>query len=527
MQLRVVLEASNSLSLESSQIMVEKPDAINQRLRRLNQSSETEKRTLLPKIESGRRPDEGLSQGTRRTSLNVAGNAPKSQERSHVRQSQWEIHRSRTSGAINHLQSDGLSSTVTFPVRKAQLHKSSVTDKDLHKRSKVSDIATGTREEQKRLKARKSHNSTRLTLSMEPLQFPVVNLKSPLPDLHSPRSTQNDNSTSQTSNESWEPFSCVCKYCSLKFGKHSIMIHEKKCSSKQQSRTPALVRVQSNDDVEFGDSSLSVSRPQPVARIITVGLGSSLYDELTIFASLPPRPETQTLRHSSLRDSGYGLLYVQSASDSQPSEHSLGSEMDIGTRKHEMTLCDRCGRVVATDRVKVHSRLCKPETHGRVKTSSVKFPSACNLLKVEQTNRHPKMTMKKPPTVVCYICGREYGTKSISIHEPQCLKKFESENRKLPINKRKPFPKKLVEERTKVAQFVSMEDEMVVVSARPADQHPYKDLVDETMDFIFQQCYSDFERELVPCKRCGRKFAPDRHKIHEPNCNAKSLSGRK
>ena len=507
--------------------MVEKPDAMNERLRRLKQSTETEKRTLLPKIESGRRPDEGLSGARRTLSLNVAGSVPKSQERSHARQSQWEIHRSRTSGATNHLQSEGLSSTVTFPIKEGQ-HKLSVTNKDLHKRSKVSDVTTGTREEQKplgKLKARKSHNSTRL--SMETLQFPMVNLKSPLSDLHSPRPTQNASSTSQTSNESWEPFSCVCKYCGLKFGKHSIMIHEKKCSSKKQSQTQVLVRVKSNDDVEFGDSTPSVSRPQPVARVVTIGLGSSLYNELTIFASLPPRPETQTLQHSSLRDSGYGLPYVPSASDSQCSEYSVSSEMDIGTRKHEMTLCDRCGRVVATDRVKVHSRLCKPETHGKVKTSSVKFPSACNLLKVEQTNRHPKMAVKKPPTVVCYICGREYGTKSISIHEPQCLKRFETENRKLPINKRKPLPKKLVEDNTKVARFVSMEDEMVVISAQPADHYPYKDLVDETMDFIFQQCYSDFERELVPCKRCGRKFAPDRHKIHEPKCNAKPLSGRK
>uniref|UniRef100_A0A2I2YS77 C2HC/C3H-type domain-containing protein n=1 Tax=Gorilla gorilla gorilla TaxID=9595 RepID=A0A2I2YS77_GORGO len=32
--------------------------------------------------------------------------------------------------------------------------------------------------------------------------------------------------------------------------------------------------------------------------------------------------------------------------------------------------------------------------------------------------------IRRPPAVVCYICGREYGTKSISIHEPQCLKKM-------------------------------------------------------------------------------------------------------
>ena len=496
--------------------MAERPDAMNGRLRCLKQSSETEKRTLLPKIEPGRPSDisrDGIS-GVRRTSLNVAGNVPRSQE---TRHSQWEIHRSRKSGTINYLQFDRHSSTITLPI-KGQPSQLSATDKD-----DISDMAIDTREERKplgKLKAKQSRNSAKL--SMEPLQFPAMNLKSPVPDLNSSRPAQKNRTTSQTSNESWEPFSCACKHCGLKFGKHSITIHEKKCSRKQQGET---LRVQSGDDVvEVSDTIPNVSRPQLVARIITIGLESSPYDELTISASLPPRPETQTLRHSSLRDSGYGLPYVPSVSDSQHSEHSVSSEVNNGTGKHEMTLCDRCGRVIATDRVKVHSRLCKPETHGQVKTSSVKFPSACNLLRVEKSNRVPKT---KPPTVVCYICGREYGTKSISIHEPQYLKRFETENQKLPINKRKPLPKKLVEERTKVARFVSVEDEMVMISAQSADHHPYKDLVDETMDFIFQQCYSDFECKLVPCKRCGRRFAPDRHKIHEPNCSAKPLLSKK
>lgn len=29
--------------------------------------------------------------------------------------------------------------------------------------------------------------------------------------------------------------------------------------------------------------------------------------------------------------------------------------------------------------------------------------------------------LQAAPTLVCYICGREFGTRSISIHEPQCL----------------------------------------------------------------------------------------------------------
>lgn len=50
--------------------------------------------------------------------------------------------------------------------------------------------------------------------------------------------------------------------------------------------------------------------------------------------------------------------------------------------------------------------------------------------------------VRRPPTVICYICGREYGTKSISIHEPQCLKKWHQENDNLPKHLRRPEPKK-------------------------------------------------------------------------------------
>ena len=34
--------------------------------------------------------------------------------------------------------------------------------------------------------------------------------------------------------------------------------------------------------------------------------------------------------------------------------------------------------------------------------------------------------------VSCYICGRDFGTKSISIHIPNCIKKWESEQKRLP-----------------------------------------------------------------------------------------------
>ena len=42
--------------------------------------------------------------------------------------------------------------------------------------------------------------------------------------------------------------------------------------------------------------------------------------------------------------------------------------------------------------------------------------------------------------VSCYICGRDFGTRSIGIHLPSCQKKWEAQQEKLPKEKRRPLP---------------------------------------------------------------------------------------
>jgi len=48
----------------------------------------------------------------------------------------------------------------------------------------------------------------------------------------------------------------------------------------------------------------------------------------------------------------------------------------------------------------------------------------------------------KPRTIVCYLCGREFGSLSIDIHHPQCLTKWHAENERLPPHMRRAEPKK-------------------------------------------------------------------------------------
>uniref|UniRef100_A0A8C7EVT9 C2HC/C3H-type domain-containing protein n=1 Tax=Neovison vison TaxID=452646 RepID=A0A8C7EVT9_NEOVI len=48
----------------------------------------------------------------------------------------------------------------------------------------------------------------------------------------------------------------------------------------------------------------------------------------------------------------------------------------------------------------------------------------------------------RPQTLTCYVCGREFGTLSLPIHEPKCLEKWKIENDRLPRELRRPLPQK-------------------------------------------------------------------------------------
>ena len=50
------------------------------------------------------------------------------------------------------------------------------------------------------------------------------------------------------------------------------------------------------------------------------------------------------------------------------------------------------------------------------------------------------LTGKKPRAVVCYICGKEYGTKKIESHVAQCELKWNTEQEALDPEQRRPCP---------------------------------------------------------------------------------------
>ena len=107
----------------------------------------------------------------------------------------------------------------------------------------------------------------------------------------------------------------------------------------------------------------------------------------------------------------------------------------------------------------------------------------------------------RPVAVVCYICGREFGSKSIGIHEPQCLKKWEAENSRLPKAQRRPRPRK--------------PDVLPALKGNSA----------RDIERFNQAAYESSQAQLIPCPNCGRTFLPDRLPVHQKSCKTSSDGG--
>ncbi|XP_044265542.1 uncharacterized protein LOC123011902 [Tribolium madens] len=89
-------------------------------------------------------------------------------------------------------------------------------------------------------------------------------------------------------------------------------------------------------------------------------------------------------------------------------------------------------------------------------------------------------------TLTCYICGREFGTASLPLHEPKCLQKWERENASLPTHMQRKPPVK-----------------------------PDPTLTPEEWN---QYAWEASQATLTPCPKCGRTFYPDRLIVHQRSC---------
>ncbi|XP_062045250.1 zinc finger protein 474 isoform X2 [Lepus europaeus] len=143
----------------------------------------------------------------------------------------------------------------------------------------------------------------------------------------------------------------------------------------------------------------------------------------------------------------------------------------------QLVPCEVCGRTFLPDRLPVHQRSCRPKGEGpRVPSSDLP-----GLKKASGAGP------ARPRMLLCYICGREFGSLSLPIHEPKCLEKWKIENDRLPRELCQPLPRK----------------PELLPSGLAGHEGPS-------------------QVQLVPCPNCSRTFAPDRLLVHLRSCAAQS-----
>eukprot|EP00750_Incisomonas_marina_P019186 INCI3245.1.p1 GENE.INCI3245.1~~INCI3245.1.p1 ORF type:complete len:314 (+),score=44.21 INCI3245.1:88-942(+) len=104
----------------------------------------------------------------------------------------------------------------------------------------------------------------------------------------------------------------------------------------------------------------------------------------------------------------------------------------------------------------------------------------------------------KPPTLVCYLCGREFGTFSVKIHHDTCKKKYLRRMESLPRRDRKPLP-----DPPKLKPPTQKDDFALFTAYNEEAQRIYNDFV------------------MHRCPRCERSFAEySTLKAHMKRCDA-------
>eukprot|EP00092_Neocalanus_flemingeri_P001459 GFUD01001557.1.p1 GENE.GFUD01001557.1~~GFUD01001557.1.p1 ORF type:complete len:483 (-),score=172.49 GFUD01001557.1:107-1555(-) len=101
------------------------------------------------------------------------------------------------------------------------------------------------------------------------------------------------------------------------------------------------------------------------------------------------------------------------------------------------------------------------------------------------------------PPVTCYVCGRDFGTKSIGIHLPKCKQRWEAEQEKLPKKEKRPVPT-APEDFDKVVKGEIKGKDLVKINQKAFDEHN--------------------ESGLEACQHCGRTFLPKALLSHHNAC---------
>ncbi|XP_028048151.1 cactin [Monomorium pharaonis] len=277
------------------------------------------------------------------------------------------------------------------------------------------------------------------------------------------------------------PKSITCYVCGREFGTASYPIHEPKCMEKWERENNLLPPSQ--------------RRPRPQRPV--VGIEHNEWNAAAWEQSqeqlVPCAKCGRTFLPERLP------VHERSCKAMPKSNERMATSANVRNAPPTVP-CRVCGRKFGTRSIKIHEPQCnrrwQAQNDSRQQENQAPRQSDDNGQEIPpKYTMYPDVLQKK--TVTCYICGRDFGSSSIAIHEPQCLKKWHAENDKLSPARRRKEPQK---------------PEIIYTQ----DSRTGNTVVDHVA--TTEANWMTHLSQLVPCKHCGRTFNPDRVNIHEKSC---------
>jgi len=190
----------------------------------------------------------------------------------------------------------------------------------------------------------------------------------------------------------------LCYICGRQYGSNSIASHERKCMDLFQKQQEVLL-------------------PKEKKKIVPP-------------QGLPPPgdPFTRVLRND----------MIMEFQQTKVMEKCIGCHRTfddkVKLQKH-MKGCKAAAKKIQAEAKKTNTPLLRdcvvPDGSGRILTDSQVF-----------NNNSSRGVGSSSKMHLCYICGREYGSKSIAIHEKQCKVLFQKQQQNLPEEEQKPLPQR-------------------------------------------------------------------------------------
>ncbi|XP_046752841.1 cactin [Diprion similis] len=291
------------------------------------------------------------------------------------------------------------------------------------------------------------------------------------------------------------PRSVTCYICSREFGTASFPIHEPKCLEKWERENNALPPSQRRSgppkrpQTQPGHQDWNkVAWEQSQAQLLPCSRCGRTFlpDRLPVHQK---SCKVQKKQPPAQKDEPEERIRPDRQAAGPPAASpAISTSLP---RDSPMVYCNICGRSFGTRSIKIHEPQClkrwQVENEGRPPPQRKKEQPPTS------SSSSPDAPISQKKTVTCYICGRDFGSTSIAIHEPQCLRKWNIENDKLPPSQRREQPEK---------------PDIVFTS-------------EGDCDFIatFHRIWENHLNSLKPCRTCGRTFRNDALLKHEPHCN--------